>query len=424
MEFKSNANIAEIFVNHFKKIYIGTENPSIIIDNLEWRPISLTTSLYKVNAKILADRLKITLHNTIAESQLAFVKGRQITDVILMANEIVDYWKMRKIRGFVPKLDIKKTFDIISWDFIDFMLTKKNYPKKWRKWIEASIRSVQYSILINGKPYDRINPNRGIRQGDPISPFIFILAMDYLSSLLNLLQEEKATKGVEINRQSLTNHILFADDILLFTEDNDTSIKNLLMAITLFEKASGLNINDTKSTLTPINVTKERTNNFTSIWNIPCHPFPINYLGVSLGGKPLIKGFWKHIIEKIHKKLNSWKYQHISKGGNLTLLKGYLTSLPTYQLSVFKAPISIYKEIEKHWRNFMWRSNKEPSTTHLIKWTDISRPKSKEGLGITSKNDTNFTLLCKWLWCFQTEPHALWRKVLTAKFEALKENPY
>ncbi|KAA0046042.1 LINE-1 retrotransposable element ORF2 protein [Cucumis melo var. makuwa] len=285
-----NVNNAYITLIAKKTCY---EKPS------DYRPISLTTSLYKVSAKILADRLKITLHNTIAESQLAFVKGRQITDVILMANEIVDYWKMRKIRGFVPKLDIKKTFDIISWDFIDFMLTKKNYPKKWRKWIEASIRSVQYSILINGKPYDRINPNRGIRQGDPISPFIFILAMDYLSSLLNLLQEEKATKGVEINRQSLTNHILFADDILLFTEDNDTSIKNLLMAITLFEKASGLNINDTKSTLTPINVTKERTNNFTSIWNIPCHPFPINYLGFSLGGKPLIKeprALWRKVL--------------------------------------------------------------------------------------------------------------------------------
>ncbi|KAA0045525.1 LINE-1 retrotransposable element ORF2 protein [Cucumis melo var. makuwa] len=131
--------------------------------------------------KAIANRLKSTLPITISPIQLAFVKGRQITGVILMANEAVDFWLTSKTKGYVLKLDIEKAFDKVRWDFIDYMLKVKNYPLKWRSWIKACISNVQYSILINGRPKGRILPNRGLRQGDPISPFIFVIAMDYLS---------------------------------------------------------------------------------------------------------------------------------------------------------------------------------------------------------------------------------------------------
>ncbi|KAA0049980.1 LINE-1 retrotransposable element ORF2 protein [Cucumis melo var. makuwa] len=122
----------------------------------DYRPISLTTSLYKIMAKALENRLKTTLPDTVAENQMAFIKGRQITDAILIANEAIDTWKKRKTKGFVLKLDIEKDFDKISWSFIDFMLAKKNFPIKWRKWINAYISNVQYSILLYGTPKGRI----------------------------------------------------------------------------------------------------------------------------------------------------------------------------------------------------------------------------------------------------------------------------
>ncbi|KAA0040707.1 LINE-1 retrotransposable element ORF2 protein [Cucumis melo var. makuwa] len=138
-------------------------------------------------AKAIANRLKSTLPLTFSLNKLAFVKGRQITDAILMANEAVDYWLTSKSKGYVLKLDIEKAFDKVRWEFIDYMLKVKNYPSKWRSWINACISNVQYSILINGRPKGRIIPNRGLRQGDPISPFIFVIAMDYLSRLLTQL---------------------------------------------------------------------------------------------------------------------------------------------------------------------------------------------------------------------------------------------
>ncbi|TYK27680.1 LINE-1 retrotransposable element ORF2 protein [Cucumis melo var. makuwa] len=268
---------------------------------------------------MLADRLKLTLLETIVEIQLAFVKGRQITDAILMEHEIVDYWKLKKTKGFVLKLDIEKSFDTINWEFIDFMLMKKNYPEKWRNWIKASVMSVQYSVFINDKPCGRIKPNR---------------------------------------------------------------VSNLQMAISLFEKASGLRINCKNSSLSPINVTWTGLRLSQPLGISLYIISPLTTLVSSLGENPEAKVFLDPIISKIHKKLNSWKYQHISKGGKLTLLKASLSSIPTYQLSVFKAPAYVYKEIEKHWRNFLWKSNKESTISHIINWNEATTLKTKGVLAL------------------------------------------
>ncbi|KAA0058887.1 reverse transcriptase [Cucumis melo var. makuwa] len=176
---------------------------------------------------------------------MALVKDMHITDAILIANEAIDMWKKQKIRGFVFKIDIEKAFDRISWKFIDFMLKKKGFPKKWRQWTKSCITMVQYSILINGKPYGKIKPKRGIRQGDLISPFIFVLAVDYLSCLLKHLKNLNKIKGVIIKDINLT-HLVFADDIVLFVQDDDESIRNLQFPIHLFESAADRNIKSHK----------------------------------------------------------------------------------------------------------------------------------------------------------------------------------
>ncbi|KAA0051609.1 LINE-1 retrotransposable element ORF2 protein [Cucumis melo var. makuwa] len=241
---------------------------------------------------------------------MTFVHGRQIDDAILIANENIDLWKRKKTRGFVIKIDLEKAFDKISWNFIDFMLKKKNLSKKWGDWIKTCISTVQYSILINGKPRGRIKPKRGIRQGDPISHLIFVLAMDYLSCILKHLENSNKIKGVLINDINLI-HLLFANDILLFVEDDDNSIRNLQNAIHLFEVASGLNIHLSKSSISPVNIEKEIIERVANSWGIDTLFFSISYLGMPLGGEPRACSFWDNITEMIHKKLNNWKYAHI-----------------------------------------------------------------------------------------------------------------
>ncbi|KAA0056969.1 LINE-1 retrotransposable element ORF2 protein [Cucumis melo var. makuwa] len=118
----------------------------------------------------------------------------------------------------------------------------------------------------------------------------------------------------------------------------------------------------------------------TTLRGINVQFLPSNYLGVPLRGKPLSKRFWTNISDKIHKKMSSWKYSYLSKGGKITLINSSLVSLPIYQLFVFKALVSTYKAIEKTWRNFFWNHSEEDRKMHLIRWSVITSPKDKGGL--------------------------------------------
>lgn len=182
------------------------------------------------------------------------------------------------------------------------MMLKKNYSSAWRKMIANCISSVQYSVLINGKPRGRIKPSKGIRQGDPLSPFIFVLAMDYLSHLITDLKGKGKIGGVNFGLKLNLTHILFADDILIFVEDNEEYISNLKMVLLLFEFASRLNINMNKSTIFPINVPANRANIIAESWGLRKDLLPTNYLGMPLGGNPSSINFWDNVLQKIQKK--------------------------------------------------------------------------------------------------------------------------
>ncbi|KAA0048676.1 LINE-1 retrotransposable element ORF2 protein [Cucumis melo var. makuwa] len=240
--------------------------------------------------------------------------------------------------------------------------------------------------------------------------------MDYLSRLLNHLEKRQAIKGAKINNSYSITHLLFADDILIFVEDDDVSIKNLQTVLMLFELASRLKINLLKSTISLVNISNDRASKVASILGFTQQFLPINYLGVPLGGKPISKVFWSQIIENIHKKLSSWKYNHITKGERLTLIRSSLESNPTYQLSIFKAPNQIYKDIDKIWRNFLWGSISNSNNPHLINWGICTLPKDKGGLGITRMKASNFALLTKWLCCYHRELEALWKSIIDAKY--------
>lgn len=132
----------------------------------------------------------MVLPTTIIANQAAFVKGRHITDPILVANEIVDYWRYIKKKGVIFKLDIEKAFNKTRWDFLLSILILKGYLDQWIRWIKVCISSASYSILIKDKPRGYIQASRGIRQGNPLSPFLFVIAMDYLSRLIDKDQQD------------------------------------------------------------------------------------------------------------------------------------------------------------------------------------------------------------------------------------------
>lgn len=143
-------------------------------------PISLVSSVYKILAKVFANRLQVVLGETISRSRRAFVKDRQILDVVLVANEAVEEYRSKKKERLVFKVDFEKAYDNVHWSCLEKIMERKRFRLRWRKWIKGYVTTATYSIMINGKPRGRFGATRGLRQGDPLSPRLFALVVDLL----------------------------------------------------------------------------------------------------------------------------------------------------------------------------------------------------------------------------------------------------
>jgi hypothetical protein len=186
----------------------------------DWRPIPLCNVLYKVVAKVLANRLKVVLHKCISDNQSAFVPGRSILDNAMAAIELVHYMKAktRGKRGDVAlKLDISKAYDRIDWEYLRDIMSTMGFSQKWISWIMLCVETVDYSVIFNGNTVGPIIPGRGLRQGDPLSPYLSIICAEGLSALIRKAEGRGDIHGVKICKNApIISHLLFADDCFLF----------------------------------------------------------------------------------------------------------------------------------------------------------------------------------------------------------------
>ncbi|XP_034681036.1 uncharacterized protein LOC117910970 [Vitis riparia] len=222
----------------------------------EFRPISPLGGLYKLMAKVLANRLKQVLDKVVSVDQNAFVRGRQILDASLIANEVVDYWQKRKEKGLVCKLDIEKTYDNISWNFLMKVLKKMGFGSRWMEWMWWCLSTAKFSVLINGVPEGFFSSSKGPRQGDPISPYLFVLGMEVLSALIRRAVQGNFITGCRLRgrggAEMNVSHLLFADDTIIFCEARKEHLTYPGWILAWFEAASGLRINLAKSELIPV----------------------------------------------------------------------------------------------------------------------------------------------------------------------------
>lgn len=225
--------------------------PESVVD---YRPINLIGSAYKLISKVLAARLKLVMPKLLTPNQFAFTQGRQIADCIVIANEVVDFMKKKSEGGFLLKIDFAKAYDNIDWGFLLDVLAAMKFGYKWIKWMRSCISTASLAILVNGSPTDFFSIEKGLRQGDPLSPFLFNLCANGLSCMLNQLLEDNRFSGVRMGPELRLNHLQFADDTLLFCENDFDQVDLLCNTLLAFLFASGLKINMSKSTLIGCNI--------------------------------------------------------------------------------------------------------------------------------------------------------------------------
>lgn len=213
---------------------------------------SYSNVLYKIFSKVLANRLKKILPSIITEYQSAFTKSRLISDNILVAFESLH--SMQRHTGkddyMAIKLDMSKAYDRVEWVYLEAVTRKMGFVERWVRLMMTCITSVSYSILINGEPKGMVVPTRGIRQGDPLSPFLFLLCTEGLNGLISQAANQGDIKGFDLCRNSpRLTHLLFVDDSLLFYRATEQECNNILEILDVYGSCSGQQINRNKTTI-------------------------------------------------------------------------------------------------------------------------------------------------------------------------------
>lgn len=240
------------------------------------------------------------------------------------------------------------------------------------------------SVLVNGAPTEEYSPNRGLRQGDPLSPLLFNLVGEVLSRLLNVANSKKIFEGIRLpGCSSELTHLQFADDVVLFIDRDLDSIKGVKRVLQCFELLSGLHIHYHKSSLYGFSEDKKTLSEWADCLGCEVGKDRFTYPGNEIGASPSSIRHWDPLISKVKNRLLSWKAEHLSIAGRLVLLKASIDSLPAFWFSLFKLPTACLQSLEKAQMSFLWgETTNVPHKLHLLSWKSICQPKSGGGLGL------------------------------------------
>lgn len=380
------------------------KNPTKMTD---FRPISLCSVVYKCITKILASRMSAVLPSIVDLSQSAFLKGRNIADNIILAQELFrGYTRQTGASKCALKLDLHKAFDSLNWDFLMMAMEKLGFPNHFIRMIYSCISTVHYSIKVNGALVGYFKGKKGIRQGDPISSYLFTIAMTVLSSILNKVPDHFKFhwRCKEIN----LTHLFYADDVLLFSHGDKNSIQHLMTSMNVFAEWSGLHINLQKSAVFFSNCNSEVMNWFNHTFQISNGLLPVRFLGVPLTSAKLSVNDCMLLIEKITARIISWTTFFLSLAGRIILIKAVVFSIQAFWSNVFLLPGVVYKHIQSICTRFIWKGNISQKGGAKVSWKVLCLPRDEGGLGLKNFSEWNKAQLLNHVCRIISKSKSLW----------------
>ncbi|GJW59203.1 RNA-directed DNA polymerase, eukaryota, reverse transcriptase zinc-binding domain protein [Tanacetum coccineum] len=348
----------------------------------DFRPISLIGSVYKIVAKILANRLVLVLGDLVSDTQSAFLKERQILDGPFILNEVIQWCKKKKKQSMIFKVDFEKAYDSVRWDFVDTILKKFGFGDKWCKWIHSCLQSSR--------------------------------VMESLHLSFQRVVDAGLFSGIKLDSSMSVSHLFYADDAIFMGQWNQSNIDTIVRVLKVFHSASGLRINMKKSKLMGIVVDASRVEH--AVRQIGCMALkmPFKYLGSVVGDRMSRVKAWNDVIDTLVTRLSRWKLKTISIGGRLTLLKSVLGSTPIFHMSIYKVPMAVLRTMEGIRARFFNGADNKVRKSSWVSWNQVMASKDAGGLGVASLFALNRGLLFKWVWRFITQKNSLWAKVITA----------
>ncbi|WOG84407.1 hypothetical protein DCAR_0103590 [Daucus carota subsp. sativus] len=277
------------------------------------------------------------------------------------------------------KLDVSKAYDRVDWSFLQYQMIQMGFSRKWIDWIMLCISTVSYSVNFNGEQIGPISPTRGLRQGDPLSPYLFLLCVEGLSRSIRNSVEEGKLSGCKIHVQAPSvTHLLFADDSFLFCKATMEETREIKTILQKYELCSGQAINFQKSGIYfSANVRVDKQEEIKNMLEVHNDLSSGRYLGLpSLIGRSK-KQVFNFLKDRLWRKIQGWSSKCLSKAGKAVLLRNVAQAVPSYAMSCFMLPKSLCKELERMMNSFWWGSkDNERKGIRWLSWTNMSMSKS------------------------------------------------
>lgn len=374
----------------------------------DFRPISCLNTVYKVVSKLLSNRLKNVLPRVISHAQSAFMPSRLLAENVLLATDLVrGYNSSNTEPKAMLKVDLKKAFDSVRWDFIIGSLRAISIPETFITWISQCISTAYFSVSINGSIGGFFNSTKGIRQGDPVSPYLFVLAMEGLSRLLYSRYESGSIGYHPRTSELKISHLMFADDVMVFFDGKADSLHGITECLMDFASWSGLSMNINKTELYHSGLDATEANEI-SLYGFTTGTLPVRYLGLPLMSRKLRVSEYEPLISKILARFRSWAVRSLSFAGRLQLIASVIYGNVNFWMSAFTLPKGCIRRIESLCSRFLWSGDTDITGKAKIAWATVCLPKSEGGLGLRSLLMWNKVLCLSFLWLLFSDSKSLW----------------
>ena len=368
-----------------------------------WRPISLLNTDYKLITGAIAARIKLRLNKIISTNQTGFVKGRFIGENISHVLSLMDYCDENNIAGLFVSIDFEKAFDLLEWNFVIKCLKSFNFGPNIIKWINTIYCNISSCVINNGWYSCFFNLSRGMRQGCPLSPYLFIICVEILSIYIN---SHEGIKGITCGE---TEHKLsqYADDTALFLQYSEANLRNMIKTFDHFQQISGLKINKCKTNVMPFGALDSEQIVSTSDLTLQWSTDPIHYLGVRITPHKniLIDINYEPILNKMLQLSNIWSQRELTLFGKSVIIKSLLLSQLTFLMSVLPTPNEDYfNRANKIIFGFLWKNKPDK-----IKRNVLYNKKENGGLSLTHVKAQNTSLKIAWIKRLLSDAQANWK---------------